>query len=186
MNVFQIRMAPLRERPEDILPLAETFLEELGPTLGRPAAGISRDARERLLSYSWPGNVRELRNAIERAIILCDGGLITSEHLPAPSALLDKHSEPLTPGSGQSLPGVERELVESALKKSGNNKARAARRLGITRSQLYSRIQKYGIQIGLRLRRRSTLCGGLLETGHGERDDERNQKPVACQSRFGL
>jgi len=147
LNVFQIRMAPLRERAEDILPLAETFLEELGPTLGRPAAGISRDARERLLSYSWPGNVRELRNAIERAIILCDGGLITSEHLPAPSALLDKHSEPLTPGSGQSLPGVERELVESALKESDNNKALAARRLGITRSQLYSRIQKYGIQI---------------------------------------
>ncbi|HYU16356.1 MAG TPA: sigma 54-interacting transcriptional regulator, partial [Candidatus Acidoferrum sp.] len=77
LNVFTIHIPPLRQRPEDILPLAETFLEDLGRTMGRPAAGISRDAREWLLEYPWPGNVRELRNAIERAILLCDGGLIT-------------------------------------------------------------------------------------------------------------
>src|SRR5262249_15184349 len=82
LNVFQIHIPPLRERPEDILPLAETFLEELGRSMGRPAAGISRDAREWMMSYAWPGNVRELRNAVERAILLCDGGLITREHLP--------------------------------------------------------------------------------------------------------
>jgi transcriptional regulator with GAF, ATPase, and Fis domain len=145
LNVFEITLAPLRERPEDILPLAEMFLEELGPTLKRPAAGISRDARERLLAYSWPGNVRELRNAIERAIILCDGGLVTSEHLPSPSAVLENGARPAGLAFPESLPGVERNLVESALKQSGNNKARAARRLGITRSQLYSRLQKYRI-----------------------------------------
>src|SRR4029078_8773056 len=78
-----IHVPALRERAEDILLLAQSFLDELGPTMGRPAAGISRDAREWLLAYHWPGNVRELRNAIERAILLCDGGLITREHLPA-------------------------------------------------------------------------------------------------------
>src|SRR5207249_8137604 len=83
LNVFQIHIAPLRERSEDILPLAEAFLEDLGRSMGRPAAGISSDAREWMLTYPWPGNVRELRNAIERAILLCDGGLITHDHLPA-------------------------------------------------------------------------------------------------------
>src|SRR5262249_52963281 len=84
LNVFQIHITPLRERPEDILPLADVFLQELGKTIGRPAAGISRDARDWMLSYAWPGNVRELRNAIERAIVLGDGGLITRDPLPAP------------------------------------------------------------------------------------------------------
>ena len=71
---------------EDILPLAEAFLDEIGKTVARPCAGISKEARDALLTHSWPGNVRELRNAIERAIILCDGGLITAEHLPPPRA----------------------------------------------------------------------------------------------------
>jgi DNA-binding NtrC family response regulator len=62
--------------------LAETFLEEIGRSVGRPAAGLSKDARDRLLAHRWPGNVRELRNALERAVILCEGGLITGEHLP--------------------------------------------------------------------------------------------------------
>jgi DNA-binding NtrC family response regulator len=68
----------LRERRDDILALAEAFLDEHGQSVGRPAAGISREALEALLAYPWPGNVRELRNALERATILCDGGLITS------------------------------------------------------------------------------------------------------------
>jgi DNA-binding NtrC family response regulator len=83
LRVFEIRLPPLRERTEDILPLAEAFLEEIGPAVGRPAAGISRQAHEALHTYHWPGNVRELRNVLERASILCDGGLITVEHLPA-------------------------------------------------------------------------------------------------------
>ena len=82
LNVFEIHVPPLRDRPEDIALLAEAFLEELGSVIGRPAGGFSRDAHEWLLAYPWPGNVRELRNAIERAILLCDGGLITREHLP--------------------------------------------------------------------------------------------------------
>jgi len=105
LAVFDIGLPPLRERREDVLPLAFSFLEELGRSVGRPAAGVSQEARDRLLAYAWPGNVRELRNAIERAVILCEGGLITSEHLPlgvadarpaavAPSASVRARSTP--------------------------------------------------------------------------------------------
>ncbi len=145
LRVFEIALPPLRERREDILPLAEAFVEEIGKTVGRPCAGISKQARDVLLSYSWPGNVRELRNAIERAIILCDGGLITAEHLPAPRPGNGKGAISPAAAPNQSLNDVERNLVENALKEARNNKALAARLLGITRSQLYSRIQKYGI-----------------------------------------
>jgi transcriptional regulator with GAF, ATPase, and Fis domain len=81
LNVFAIRLPALRERPDDILPLSDAFLVEIGRGLGTPPAGISRDARRQLTEYHWPGNVRELRNVLERAAILCDGGLITAEHL---------------------------------------------------------------------------------------------------------
>jgi DNA-binding NtrC family response regulator len=80
--VFEMTLPPLRDRPEDILVLAEAFLEEIGRNIGRSAAGLSKDARDRLLAHRWPGNIRELRDAIERAMILCEGGLITGEHLP--------------------------------------------------------------------------------------------------------
>src|SRR5438094_239732 len=100
LRVFEIRLPPLRERREDILPMAEAFLEEIGPAVGRPAAGISREAHEALLSYPWPGNARELRNALERATILCDGGLITVEHLPM--------------GVGRPTDGAGRSLVGGA------------------------------------------------------------------------
>jgi len=140
LSVFEIQLPPLRERSEDIFPLAEAFVDEIGKTVSRPCAGISKQAREALLAYSWPGNVRELRNAIERAIILCDGGLITAEHLPSARNGNGKNG-----AAARSLGDVERDLVESALREAGNNKALAARRLGITRSQLYSRIERYGI-----------------------------------------
>jgi transcriptional regulator with GAF, ATPase, and Fis domain len=145
LRVFEIALPPLRDRREDILPLAEAFVEEIGKTVGQPCAGISKQARDALLSYSWPGNVRELRNAIERAIILCEGGLITAEHLPASRPGNGKGAISPAAAPNQSLNDVERTLVENALKEARNNKALAARLLGITRSQLYSRIQKYGI-----------------------------------------
>jgi transcriptional regulator with GAF, ATPase, and Fis domain len=150
LGVFEIRLPPLRERPEDILPMADAFLEELGPAVGRPAAGISRQAHEALLSYPWPGNVRELRNALERATILCDGGLITLEHLPISVGKPDGNAAPQAqtetfPPGGIQLDAVERDLIAKALHEADNNRSRAARLLGITRSQLYSRMQKYGL-----------------------------------------
>src|SRR6516165_8085834 len=81
LQVFDIKLPPLRERPADILPLSDAFLEDIGRSFGRPPAGLTRDARDALLQYAWPGNVRELRNILERAAILCEGGLITPEHL---------------------------------------------------------------------------------------------------------
>jgi transcriptional regulator with GAF, ATPase, and Fis domain len=143
LRVFEIALPALRERREDIIPLAEAFLEEIGERVGRPCAGVSKQARGVLLAHSWPGNVRELRNAIERAIIVCAGGLIAAEHLPTPTPAFPKIVG--SPQAASSLAGIERGLVEKALNEAGNNKALAARLLGITRSQLYGRIQKHGI-----------------------------------------
>ena len=81
LKVFDIVIPPLRERAADILPLSEALLQDIGKSFARPPAGLTRDAREALLRYHWPGNVRELRNALERAAILCEGGLIRAEHL---------------------------------------------------------------------------------------------------------
>src|SRR5262249_28422732 len=110
LRVFEIALPPLRERREDILPLAEAFLEEIGKTVGRPSAGISKQARDALFAYSWPGNVRELRNAIERAIILADGGLITAEHLPSRPGN-GKNAGSSDGAAGKGLQEVERGLV---------------------------------------------------------------------------
>ena len=142
LSVFEIPLPPLRERKDDILPLAAAFAEEIGSTVSRPCAGISKEGREALLAYAWPGNVRELRNAIERAIILCDGGLITAEHLPSARS---GNGRTASPGAARNLSDVERDLVAKALEESRHNKALAARILGITRAQLYSRIRKFGL-----------------------------------------
>ena len=160
--VFEIRVPPLRERTEDILPLAGAFLEEIGAELGRPAAGISRDAKEALLRYGWPGNVRELRNVLERASILCDGGLVAHEHLALPSrtppgpggpAPAPPSPAPAASGgsvvgaepAGASLADLERAAVARALADARFNKSRAARVLGLTRGQLYGKLRRLGL-----------------------------------------
>jgi DNA-binding NtrC family response regulator len=81
LNVFSVHLPPLRERGEDMLLLAEHFVGELGPQFGRGNAGLSREARDTLLAHAWPGNIRELQNAVERALIMTDGGLITATQL---------------------------------------------------------------------------------------------------------
>src|SRR5262245_18765571 len=148
LGVFEIVLPPLRDRLDDVLELADTFLAEIGETVGRPAAGISRDARDHLLTYEWPGNVRELRNAIERAVILADGGFIRSEHLPVTprrAARGDDDGPASLPVGGVNLEDIERSLVVKALTQARHNKTRAAKLLGLTRAQLYSRIEKYGL-----------------------------------------
>ena len=155
LQVFEIRMPPLRDRPEDILALSEAFLADLSRSFARPPAGVSREAHERLLAYSWPGNVRELRNILERAAILCEGGLISAQHLtlpeprkstPRPAA--EPTGEP--PASREAAPtdllGAERALVEKAMKDARYNKAKAARALGLTRTQLYVRLRRHGLE----------------------------------------
>ncbi|MGH7417522.1 MAG: sigma-54-dependent Fis family transcriptional regulator, partial [Candidatus Rokuibacteriota bacterium] len=155
LQVFEIRLPPLRERGEDILPLAEEILAEISRAFGRPPAGISREARERLLQYHWPGNVRELRNALERAAILCDGGLINAEHLsltgPRATSLGVRpmaHPDDASDASFRTvadLKAIERGMVEQALSEARYNKSDAARALGLSRKQLYVRLRRFGL-----------------------------------------
>jgi transcriptional regulator with GAF, ATPase, and Fis domain len=161
LHVFAIHLPPLRERREDILPLLEHFVGALGPVvLGRPAAGMSREARAHLLAYSWPGNVRELRNAVERALILCEGGLINPEHLPwhaeatmsAPPPAPPSSPAPIVPSAVEAFPAhgvdleaMERTLIEGALKQAGQNRSKAAKLLGLSRSKLYTRLERFGL-----------------------------------------
>jgi len=155
LHVFEIRLPPLRERSEDILPLAEEFLAELSRVFGRPPAGISPAARERLLQYHWPGNVRELRNSLERAAILCEGGLIQTEHLslsgPRASSrgggALDPHRDDADASfrTVSDLTAIERGMVEKALSEARYNKSDAARALGLSRKQLYGRLRRFGL-----------------------------------------
>jgi transcriptional regulator with GAF, ATPase, and Fis domain len=158
LNVFAIRLPALRDRRDDILLLSEAFLKEIGRGLGRPPAGISREARQQLLDYHWPGNVRELRNILERAAILCDGGLIVSEHLaisgplPAPSSsvqfkeVASAVASAVVPSSAGDLQSMERAMIAQALQTARFNKSKAARALGMTRHQLYIRMRKYGFE----------------------------------------
>jgi transcriptional regulator with GAF, ATPase, and Fis domain len=144
LAVFDLALPPLRERSEDILVLAEAFLAELGRAIGRPAAGFAADVRECLVAYAWPGNVRELRNAIERAVILCEGGLVTRDHLPLAMTDARAPEKPGAPVEGTcTLDATEREMIVAALARTGNNKSKAARLLGLTRAQLRSRIEKH-------------------------------------------
>jgi transcriptional regulator with GAF, ATPase, and Fis domain len=146
LHVFELRLPPLRERRDDVLPLADAFLRELGQAVGRPAAGISKDARERLLAHDWPGNVRELRNAIERAVILCEGGLVSSEHLPISIGRPEEAPAASLPAGGLDLEALERDLVTQALAQARHNKTRAAKLLGLTRAQLYTRLERYDLR----------------------------------------
>jgi two-component system response regulator HydG len=167
LSVFEIALPPLRDRRDDILLLVESFLADLAKNIGRPAAGLSEDAKDRLLAYAWPGNVRELRNAIERAVILCEGGLISSEHLPiavgqtrttAPAAVAfgTTPSPAPTPAGNGSPPGasvpaglklddLERDLLNKAMAQARNNKSQAAKLLGVPRGQFYSLLKKHGM-----------------------------------------
>jgi transcriptional regulator with GAF, ATPase, and Fis domain len=171
INVFAIQLPPLRDRRDDILPLCDAFLAEIGHDLDCRPAGLSADARQRLLDYHWPGNVRELRNILERAAILCDGDLITGEHLDLPLASApapdpDFDAAPMAdvglpsaairgdgavgparialPTSAASLHSMERAMIDQALQQARYNKSRAARALGLSRRQLYIRMRKHG------------------------------------------
>jgi transcriptional regulator with GAF, ATPase, and Fis domain len=142
LQVFDIRIPPLRERPDDVLPLSETFLQEIGRSFGRPPAGLTNEAREALLAHDWPGNVRELRNALERAVILAEGGLVHAHHLGLQSRSKPAVTTPTTTDLGT----VERETIARVMRETRWNKSKAARRLGLSRTQLYVRLRKYGLE----------------------------------------
>jgi DNA-binding NtrC family response regulator len=143
LDVFTLRVPPLRERPEDVLPLALRFLASRGV----PAEALSAGARERLLAHPWPGNVRELENVLERALILAGEGTVGPEHVaPAPRGAARSGRAGELLGEGFALDDLERELILAALARAGGNKTAAARLLGVTRRRLYSLLASHGLQ----------------------------------------
>lgn len=147
LNVFAIQLPPLRERNEDVLPLARHFLMEFRGS--GDSAGISAGAAEMLRSYSWPGNVREVRNVIERAAILCPPGTaIQPSHLPRFSATprSDAPAAPI-PDGPVTMQQAEKALLELALKERDYNIKATAADLGISRGTLYRKVKKYNIPV---------------------------------------
>jgi len=149
LRVVPIILPPLRERPEDILPLAEVFLREFNREFGRSVTGFDGGAAGRLRGHTWPGNVRELRNVIERAMLFT-----SSDRLTASDLLIDLGYRPGVahrqgafnlPASGVDLQSVERDFVRQALARTKGNQRKAAKLLGITRDQLRYRVEKMGL-----------------------------------------
>jgi PAS domain S-box-containing protein len=149
LNVIEFNLPPLRERKEDILPLAEAFIVKYNEILGAHVTGINREAEKVLLSYDWRGNVRELENAIEHAVNFVWEGEIATENLPTQIVRriwsTEDFSEEKVSGYKSARKDFEREMVLDALRKTSGNKSAAARLLNLSRSAFYDRLTKYGI-----------------------------------------
>jgi len=145
LNVFSIRVPPLRERKADIPLLAEFFMERCAGANAKPVGRIAPPAMDRLVAHRWPGNVRELENCIERAVLMTDDGVIQPVHLPP--SLRDAADDPvaLRGTLSETLESVERSLILNALKAARGNRAKAARTLGITERTMGLRVEKYGV-----------------------------------------
>jgi two-component system response regulator AtoC len=141
LAVFPIVLPPLRERREDILPLTERLLAQIGRDLGRSGLRIDDRAAKMIASASWPGNIRELRNALERAAILTESQTITPEHFTTHATQVKDERESV----GGRLKDIEREAIRQALAATNGNRQEAARRLGISRRALYDKMNRYGI-----------------------------------------
>jgi DNA-binding NtrC family response regulator len=139
LNVVELNIAPLRERPEDIQPLASAFIAEF--TRGK--ARFSSSVSDCLTRYTWPGNVRELRNAMERAALLSRGELILPEHLPARVRSIEPARPTAEPGDAERLGEIERQAIFQALKKHDYNRTETAKALGISRRALIYKLQRF-------------------------------------------
>ena len=151
LNVVKLHIPPLRERKEDILPLFRFFLGRFNEQFKKSFVQISQEAEERILSYPWLGNIRELRNAVERIVLLEKGDTILGKHLSFLTGEERASEEtvrfkPFIPPQGIILDEVEREYIFEALRVKKGNKSEAAKMLGISRSALIYRIEKYGIK----------------------------------------
>ncbi|WP_434348770.1 enhancer binding protein Nla6 [Myxococcus virescens] len=146
LNVFQIHLPPLRERRDDVPILVQHFVDKFRGDSGKRVSGVHPEAMEVLKNYDWPGNIRELRNAVERAVILCDGELITREHLPPDMAGKSPERHTFRLPFGLSLDAVEREYILGSLQRNGNNKARTAEVLGVSEKTLYNKLNRYAAE----------------------------------------
>ncbi len=146
LNVYSIYLPPLRERRPDIPLLADHFIEKYAATHGKDVRRIATSAIDMLMSYHWPGNVRELENCIERAVLVCEGGVIHAHHLP-PSLQTAEVSGTLPRQSlKEALGAYEKDLIQDALKSARGNRARAARLLDTTERIIGYAVRKYGIE----------------------------------------
>jgi transcriptional regulator with AAA-type ATPase domain len=158
LSGMPVYLPPLRERTDEIVPLAQRFVEESSARLGRPSSRLGPAALEALRRYGWPGNVRELKNVMERAVLLANRGTIEPDHLAleVPMTLGGAGSVPASvppPPSSESgdlnlrraMAGYERERITQALEHAGGNQTRAAELLGISRRALVAKIAEYGL-----------------------------------------
>jgi len=145
LNVFSLFMPPLRERRPDILLLADHFVEKYAAAHGKDVRRIATTAIDMLMSYHWPGNVRELENCIERAVLVCDGGVVHAHHLP-PTLQTAEVSGTLPRRSlATAVESYEKDLILDALKSARGNRAKAARLLDTTERILGYKVAKYGV-----------------------------------------
>ena len=140
INTIHLEIPPLRERPQDILPLAQCFIERFARQYGKPAATLTEAAGQKLLRHPWKGNIRELEHAIEKAVIIND-----SPALPAEAFELAPTQEPATDAPASTLEDMERQMIRKALDTCSGNLSAVAAQLGITRQTLYNKMKKYNL-----------------------------------------
>ncbi len=145
LKVVSLHLPPLRERREDIMPLANAFLKRFVAQANRPIRGFTPEAVDRITGFEWPGNVRQLQNEVQRAVLLCEGGDIDSTDLSITSVPTD--TEGVHDTNFTLLEGVERNAIVQMLRETGGNKLETAKRLGIGRQTLYNKIKAYGIEV---------------------------------------
>ncbi len=145
ISTFPIRLPPLRQRKEDIIPLAEHFFQEVKREYHKDLDGIEPEALDLLLNYDWPGNVRELKNTIEKAIIVARDRMVRKEDIQLEPLKIKPSPTYESLPYEEALVGFEKEMIESALNRANGNQTRAAQSLGISRNFLIRRMKKYGI-----------------------------------------
>lgn len=149
LNVFPLELPPLRERPMDIVPLAQRLFDRLGAALGRPGISLSPEAAVQLTQYPWPGNIRELENVIQRALILAPGGALSSESLLLPKAVaVAPRQEKLAAGAATDMKSLERAHILETLESVAGSRKLAAEKLGMSERTLRYKLQQYREESG--------------------------------------
>jgi DNA-binding NtrC family response regulator len=145
ISAISVHLPPLRERRDDILPLANAFLKRFAAQANRDIRCFKPEAIERLTAFDWPGNVRQLQNEVQRTVLLCEGNEVAVTDLSVANAKVGNADG--TDTSFTLLEGVERNAIIQTLKETGGNKLETAKRLGIGRQTLYNKIKAYGIEV---------------------------------------
>jgi DNA-binding NtrC family response regulator len=145
ISAISVHLPPLRERREDIMPLANAFLKRFSAQANRVVRGFQQSAIDRLTNFDWPGNVRQLQNEVQRAVLLCETDEIAASDLSVTRPKPGGEEAPDT--NFTLLEGVERNAIVNMLKETGGNKLETAKRLGIGRQTLYNKIKAYGIEV---------------------------------------